>query len=309
MVTQGIHSTGQSLIDDGAVIGDGTQVGAWVHISARVVIGKDCRIGDHVVVQDGVSLGDRVHISTGVCVREGTEIESDVVIDSGVVIAHVCGSASAIPAKTTIRQGAAVGANVTLYAVEIGEHAFVCPGAVVTSSVPPFARVAGNPAEIVGYVGADPVERQRGQVSTVSGVQRNRTAARLQNIPSFTDMRGSLSAIEWHKQVPFEVSRLFYTYNTPSSKVRGEHAHKECHQFLIAVAGSLHVIADDGLQREEFVLDSPALGLYLPPRIWGVQYKQAPNTVLLVLASHQYDPGDYIRDYGAFVEYVKAHQM
>jgi len=82
-----------------------------------------------------------------------------------------------------------------------------------------------------------------------------------------------------------------------SSQVRGEHAHRKCHQFLICAHGKVHVVADDGTNREEFVLDDPTLGVYLPPGVWGLQYKHSPDAVLLVFASHYYDASDYIRDY------------
>jgi hypothetical protein len=133
-----------------------------------------------------------------------------------------------------------------------------------------------------------------------------KTAACLYDIPHFSDQRGDLTVIEWEKQVPFKVKRLFYTYNTPAEKIRGEHAHKECHQFLIAVAGRVNVIVDDGKATQEFVLDSPSLGLYLPAGVWGIQHGHQPGTVLLVLASHEYDHRDYIRNYDEFIKYIHS---
>ena len=84
--------------------------------------------------------------------------------------------------------------------------------------------------------------------------------------------------------------------------MRGEHAHRECHQFLIAAHGRLSVVVDDGRERKEVVLGEPSVGLYMPPGIWGIQYKFQPDTVLLVMASHAYDAGDYIRDYSEFLQ-------
>jgi UDP-2-acetamido-3-amino-2,3-dideoxy-glucuronate N-acetyltransferase len=101
--------------------------------------------------------------------------------------------------------------------------------------------------------------------------------------------------------VPFEVKRYFLVYDVPNAKVRGEHAHRHCHQFLIAVKGTIRVVADDGARHEEFVLDRPSLGLHLPPMTWGIQYGYSVDAVLLVLASEHYDPADYIRDYGRFL--------
>lgn len=117
-----------------------------------------------------------------------------------------------------------------------------------------------------------------------------------------TDLRGSLSAGEFEREIPFAVKRYFLVYDVPTVDVRGEHAHFQCHQFLVAARGSVHVVADDGRVREEFSLDQPNLGLYLPPMTWGIQYKYSSDALLLVFASHHYDPDDYIREYGTFLE-------
>jgi len=80
---------------------------------------------------------------------------------------------------------------------------------------------------------------------------------------------------------------------------------RQCEQFLMAVKGSVRVRVDDGRQREEFCLDSPGLGLHLPPMVWGTQYRYSEGAMLLVLASLPYDPADYIRDYGEFLALAK----
>lgn len=77
---------------------------------------------------------------------------------------------------------------------------------------------------------------------------------------------------------------------------------KNVHSFLVCVAGSCAFIADDGEHREEIMLNSPGLGLFVPPMIWGIQHKYSLDAVLLVFASQFYDPNDYIRDYGEFLE-------
>jgi hypothetical protein len=123
----------------------------------------------------------------------------------------------------------------------------------------------------------------------------------LHEMRAVQDPRGDLSAGEVGRDVPFEVKRYFLVYGVPRLEQRGEHAHRHCHQFLVAVAGSLHVIADDGANQQEFVLDRPSLGLYLPPMVWGVQHRHSADGVLLVLASQPYDAADYIRDYREFV--------
>jgi hypothetical protein len=86
--------------------------------------------------------------------------------------------------------------------------------------------------------------------------------------------------------------------------VRGEHAHKECEQLLIAVTGSLAVVIDNGRDSKEVRLDRPSVGLYVPPRVWGIQYQFSRFAVLAVFASAPYDPDDYIRHYPDFLAFV-----
>jgi dTDP-4-dehydrorhamnose 3,5-epimerase-like enzyme len=126
----------------------------------------------------------------------------------------------------------------------------------------------------------------------------------LHTLPRISDTRGSLTVGEFERTVPFVAKRFFMVFDVPSVETRGEHAHRECHQFMICLHGSVSVIADDGRHREEFLLDSPAVGLYLPPLVWGVQYKYSSDAKLLVFASHYYDPDDYVRNYGEFLSIV-----
>jgi len=92
----------------------------------------------------------------------------------------------------------------------------------------------------------------------------------------------------------------------PEGEPRGIHAHKQCHQFLVCVRGSVKAMVDDGEVREVVTLDRPSLGLHMPPLTWGAQYDYSDDAVLVVLASHQYDAEDYIHDYDEFVEKVAA---
>ena len=124
-------------------------------------------------------------------------------------------------------------------------------------------------------------------------------------LPHIQDARGSLSVGEFGRSIPFEAKRYFLVFNVPNGEVRGEHAHRECHQFLLCVNGSCSVITDDGSNRQEFILDQPNLGVHLPPMTWGVQYNYSSDAVLLVFASHYYDDADYIRDYDEFIRLVK----
>ena len=124
---------------------------------------------------------------------------------------------------------------------------------------------------------------------------------RLVTLDRAVDQRGSLVSAEWERHVPFQVRRCFLVYGVPSSELRGAHAHRECHQFLIAIGGSVSVDVSDGHREAALTLDSPDIGLYMPPMTWGTQHNYSPTTTLLVLASHAYDPKDYIRNYADFV--------
>jgi hypothetical protein len=178
-------------------------------------------------------------------------------------------------------------------------------GAVVTKDVPPNAIVVGNPARIVGYTDTPTALQSAALDATDVAVPALGVGdARLFQMPLVTDLRGSLSFGEIEAHLPFTPQRYFVVYGVKSARVRGEHAHKELHEFLVCVAGSCCVALDDGTSRREVCLDSPSVGLHIPPMIWAVQYKYSPDAVLLVLASHTYDAADYVRDYDEFLALV-----
>ena len=120
------------------------------------------------------------------------------------------------------------------------------------------------------------------------------------------DLRGSLVYGEARRDVPFEVNRYFLVYDVHSEHIRGEHAHRTLHQFVVCVAGRCNVVTDDGQNRHEVVLDSPAKGVHIPPMVWATQYKFSRDAVLLVLASEYYDPAEYIRDYQEYLSLRRA---
>ena len=126
----------------------------------------------------------------------------------------------------------------------------------------------------------------------------------VERLPHFTDARGSLTPLELGKGFPFEPKRIFLVYAVQDNQLRGEHAHRQCKQFLVAVHGGISVIVDDGHHRKEIRLDTPTTGLYLAPMVWGVQYKFDADAVLMVAASHNYEPDDYIRDYEVFLSEI-----
>lgn len=133
------------------------------------------------------------------------------------------------------------------------------------------------------------------------------SGATVYEIPYFADDRGALNVLEISRELPFGCQRIFYTYTVPQGSVRGEHAHRKCHQFLIALRGSVNVAVDNGTVRDEIVLDSPSKGLHLPPGCWGEQYSHSEDCILLVLASKPYDNADYIRSYEEFLAWKRGN--
>jgi len=127
------------------------------------------------------------------------------------------------------------------------------------------------------------------------------SGASLHDIACVADERGVLNALELARDVPFDCKRVFYVYGVKEGCVRGEHAHHECQEFLIALRGSVKVSSDDGAHRDEILLDSPSKGLHLPSKCWTEQYDHSPDCILLVLASHPYEGKDYIRSYEDFL--------
>ena len=131
------------------------------------------------------------------------------------------------------------------------------------------------------------------------------SGAVLYDIPYFADDRGAINILEIARDLPFGCQRIFYTYTVPEGSVRGEHAHRTCEQFLISIRGKVSVLVDDGEHRDEFMLDSPSKGLWLPAGCWGEQFGHSPDSILLVLASLPYDNADYIRSYDEFISWKK----
>jgi len=300
----------QALVET-ELIGDNTRVWAFTHILPGARIGSDCNICDHVFIENDVIIGDRVTIKCGVQVWDGLRLEDDVFVGPNATFTNDNFPRSKqYPeefAKTVVRQGASIGANSTILSgIVIGKSAMIGAGAVVTKDVPPYAIVMGSPARITGYVSSTGTDRSTVKPSAVPGPQGGIrvTGVQLYRLPFISDMRGNLSFAEYGQFLPFIAKRYFLVFDVKNKEVRGEHAHKNLHQFLVCVKGSCAIVVDDATNREEITLDSPTLGVHIPPLIWGVQYKFTSDAVLLVLASEQYDAGDYIRDYDDFLKLV-----
>ena len=120
------------------------------------------------------------------------------------------------------------------------------------------------------------------------------------------DDRGMLVALEEMKDIPFDIKRVYYMYDTIEGVRRGFHAHKCLEQILIPIHGTCKIHLDDGFTTEEVVLDKPYEGLYISNNMWREMYDFSPDAVLMVLASEFYDEKDYIRDYDEFLKFVGA---
>ncbi len=307
------HFQHPQAIVESAKIGAGTRIWAFSHVLPGAVIGSDCNLCDHTFVENDVVLGNRVTIKCGVQIWDGLRIEDDVFIGPNATFSN-----DPFPRSrqhldkypvTTIRCGASIGANATILpGLTIGQHSMVGAGAVVTHSVPPYAVVVGNPARIVRYVSSQS-QQQKNPPEVLS--ESTQSASRVKGVtitrwPIIKDMRGNLSAREFERGIPFVPQRFFIVTDVPSKEVRGEHAHRKCKQLLVCIRGAIQVVADDGTDREEFLLDSSEVAVYVPPMVWCIQYRYTQDAALLVLASESYDSSDYIRDYDEFLRELRT---
>lgn len=301
-----VHAKG---ICESADVGRGTRIWAFAHVLPGARLGEDVNVCDHVFVENDVVVGDRVTIKSGVQLWDGVRLDDDVFVGPNVTFTNDRFPRSKqYPAKfaeTVVEAGASIGGGaVILPGVRIGQRAMVGAGAVVTKDVPAYAIVAGNPARIAGYVDVAGLKIARGTTSTLSS--KASQSDHLISLVSISDARGSLVATEFAKDLPFVPQRVFFIYDVPSMEVRGEHAHRQCEQFLVCLTGSVRVVKDDGHTRNEYELDDPSRGLHMPAMTWGTQYNYTADAVLAVFASLPYDDADYIRSYSEFRAEVMA---
>jgi hypothetical protein len=129
---------------------------------------------------------------------------------------------------------------------------------------------------------------------------------RLLQLPKIEDRRGNLTFIEGQRHVPFQIARVYYLYDVPGGAERGGHAHRDLHQFLIAMSGSFDVKIDDGSRKTTYHLNRSYYGLYICPMIWREIDNFSSGAVCMVLASSRFEEDDYLRDYGDFVKQAAA---
>lgn len=118
------------------------------------------------------------------------------------------------------------------------------------------------------------------------------------------DPEGNLTFMYENVHVPFPINRVFYSYDIPGGEDRGAHAHKKCHQFLIAASGSFEVVLDDGTNKRTVLLNRPFWGLHVPPGIWASEQGFSSGSICLVLASEGYSEEDYIRNYDDYLDFL-----
>ena len=121
------------------------------------------------------------------------------------------------------------------------------------------------------------------------------------------DNRGQLVALEEFKDIPFQIKRVYYMYDTVPDVVRGHHAHKVLQQILICIHGSCKIRLDNGIEKKTVPLEKPYEGLYVSSNMWREMYDFSSDAVLMVLSSELYDESDYIRDYDEFKKYIKEN--
>ena len=121
------------------------------------------------------------------------------------------------------------------------------------------------------------------------------------SLPKIHDPRGNLTVVEGQVHVPFDIARVYYLYDVPGGSERGGHAHKQLHQFIVAMSGSFNVVLDDGQDKKRVHLNRSYHGLYICPMIWRELDNFSSGAVCMVLASTRYEEADYFRDYAKFM--------
>jgi len=220
-------------------IGESTRVWAFVHILPGARIGKRCNICDGVFVENDVIVGDDVTLKCGVQLWDGIRLGNGVFVGPNATFTNDLVPRSKIyPERfleTVVEDDASIGANATILpGLRIGRGAMVGAGAVVTRDVPAFAKVAGNPATIIGYFSSHQPQvksKHATPIPKLGSVIGDRQmlgigGCFIQRLPHFSDMRGSLTPLELGHGVPFTPTRVFLVYGVTSSHVRGEHAHR-----------------------------------------------------------------------------------
>lgn len=168
-----------------------------------------------------------------------------------------------------------------------------------------------------GFFDRQPEPRVMPAEDVVKAVSEGRRAVMPAGLPTVADARlldlnkihyseGNLTVIQGGKDLPYDLRRVFYLYDVPGGESRGAHAHRQCHQFLVAAGGAFEVLLDDGINRRTIQLNRPFYGLHIPPGLWASEQSFSSGSTCLVLASHPYDEADYINSYDEFLTWRKS---
>ena len=133
----------------------------------------------------------------------------------------------------------------------------------------------------------------------------SKTEDKIIDLPKILDPRGNLTVAQSMDHIPFNVSRVYWVYDVPAGESRGGHAHKQCHEFIVAASGSFTVTLDDGYTQTSYHLNHPWQGLYVETGVWRTLNDFSSGAVCLVLASDPFEEDDYIRDYNDFLATLK----
>jgi acetyltransferase-like isoleucine patch superfamily enzyme len=301
-----VHPAG---ICESAQVGEGTRIWAFAHVLPGARIGRDCNICDGVFIENDVVLGDAVTIKSGVQLWDGVRLGHRVFVGPNATFTNDRFPRSkqrpASFLQTTVEDGASIGANATILpGVRIGYGAMIGAGAVVVNDVPARAIAVGNPSGVVGYAGAIASETAKSETAMGGPLSVYDFGARLIQFQNCRDSRGRLVVAE-NRNLPFLPKRLFLVDQVTPGTARGGHCHRVGHQFMVAVAGEMKIAVDDGKNAHVMLMNSPEVGLYVPPMIWSVQFGHTQGAVLLVMASEPYDREDYISDYAQFIELTR----
>lgn len=126
-------------------------------------------------------------------------------------------------------------------------------------------------------------------------------------LPKLQNRAGNITPITNSKEIPFDIKRIFYIYDIPGGEDRGAHAHKECHQFLIAASGSFEIELNDGTTKRTMMLNRPYIGLHIPSGIWAAEKSFSSGAICLVLASENYSEEDYIREFSEYLTFKNGN--
>lgn len=306
MAQNDIHPTARC---DTSRVGSGSRIGSDSIVSRDGEIGSSCILGERVRISGQVTVGNRVHIDDGAHLTGPLVVGDDVRIGAEVSI----GTSGAAEARnrfvTEVGAGSIIGKNASIASgVAVALQALVEDGATVSTSVGSYMAFGkdGKHEYRSGFVPVPELVGDAVRASSASGTASKIPGVELIRFHEAVDSRGKLIAMEVDELLPFQAKRLFTVSSVPEGELRGIHAHRECHQFMIPVSGEVDVIVADGVKAERWVLDSPSIGLHIPPLVWGTQLNFSKNATILVLASDSYRPEDYIHHWGDFLRFKGA---